>query len=511
MKRRLIFLLFFGLFFIVQGQVTAAGPYWRVWIHEVAGRHLTMVEDTGTVLQEITLPLPDLSYSTVSRNVGISHNGNLIAYFLTNTSGNIVFELYDVAAMTMYSGLYTPPVTTYGRTSLDIIGGSRVFSVDDRYLALAVQVDSYWEIVVLDTTTRTIVAALTSSDAIVTDPSMRDGYGLPAIQEVRNNQLHFSYIEGMEGQPRTRSFVWNWASTSLTETNRYPQVGADLFEPTGEVLAAYQNESYPNQLALIEGIPIQFNVVQVSDAAGNPPFIWFNNEGSSLSATFVENGQRVLVMGYNVLSGFRNWALIERDLTILHSDVPPWETYSATGVGDGFIYLATNVLASGEPVLMHHNTTAGTLSNLASVWTGPAGTYLEIAWVSDIRSSEALPESFLPWAGFPILGEPPLPTATGSSLVPATSAPLPTSSAPLGIAVGVRARIVTTEGDMLNVRSGAGRGFALVYQFANDTRVTILEGPISADGFNWWRVRADDGREGWVVDFADGVATLVRE
>ena len=135
---------------------------------------------TGEVLQDLSLPLPDLSYSTVSRNVGISHNGNLIAYFLTNTSGNIVFELYDVAAMTMYSGIYTPPATTYGRTSLDIVGGTSVFSADDRFLAVAVSVDSYWEIVVIDTVSRSVVSLLRSSDAIVTDPSLREGYGLPS-------------------------------------------------------------------------------------------------------------------------------------------------------------------------------------------------------------------------------------------------------------------------------------------------------------------------------------------
>src|SRR5689334_15992318 len=124
-------LLFILLFFGLQSSTEAAGPYWRVWLHEPAGRHLIMVEDTGEVLQDVMLPIPDLSYSIVSRNVGISHDGNLIAYFLTNDVGNIIFELYDVAAMTMYSGLYTPPLTNYGRTSLDIIGGKNVFSPDD--------------------------------------------------------------------------------------------------------------------------------------------------------------------------------------------------------------------------------------------------------------------------------------------------------------------------------------------------------------------------------------------
>lgn len=498
MKKQFLTVLIFSIFLAVQAPVDAAGPYWRVWLHEVAGRHLTMVDETGVVLQDLTLPLPDLSYSTVSRNVGISHGGNLIAYFLTNTSGNIVFELYDTSISTMYSGIYTPPLTTYGRTSLDIVGGSRVFSRDDRFLGIAVQMDAYWEIVVIDTLSRSVVSYLRSSDALVTDASLREGYGLPTIQEIDSTSVHFTYLEGMEGAPRFRSFVWRRATNELVETNRYPQVGSDLFEASGEVLVAYQNEAYPNSIPLIDGIPLQMNVVQVSPATG-APFNWFNNERSSLLAHFVENGQRVLVRGYDVLSGMQNWALLERDLTMLHSDVPPWQIASLEGVGDGFIYIATNVLASGEPVLMHQDTTSGTLGTVASVWTGTAGSYIEIAWVEDVRFAEA--GGFTAWESIDTL----------LGIVPATSIPIASLSAPLPLAVGATARIVTTEGDMLNVRSGAGTSFALLYQFANNTRVSVLEGPIAAGGFTWWRVRADDGREGWVVDFADGVATLVRE
>jgi hypothetical protein len=506
MKSKWLLLILFCLFFALQPHTEAQDSFWRVWLHEPAGRHLMMVEDTGEVLQDITLPVPDLSYSIVSRTVGISHDGNLIAYFLTNETGNIIFQLYDVAAMTMYSEIYTPPLTNYGRTSLDIVGGSKVFSIDDIYLAVAVQMDAYWEIVLIDTTTRTVVSTLRSSDTIASAAEVGDGYGLPAIQAVDSDTVHFSYIDSMDGSGRYRSFVWKTSTSELSETNLYPHLASDRFEPTGEALVSYQNESYPNNLELIEGIPIQLNVIQVNTPT-NPPFVWFNNESSSLAASFVQNGQRIMVWGWDVQSFEPHWALLERDLTVLHSAAPPWEFYGLAGVGDGFLYIATNVTAGGEPALIHHNTEDGTLDNVENVWISSNNNFVEIAWVEDVRFE--LAGDFLPWAQFDdlIVGDPPAPTA----LVPATSEAIPTSLAPLGITVGVRAIIVTTEGDMLNVRSGAGISFALLYQFANDTRVTILEGPISADGFTWWRVRADDGREGWVVDFADGVSTLIRE
>jgi hypothetical protein len=39
--------------------------------------------------------------------------------------------------------------------------------------------------------------------------------------------------------------------------------------------------------------------------------------------------------------------------------------------------------------------------------------------------------------------------------------------------------------------------------------VTLLEAARSADGFVWWRIRASNGVEGWVVQEADGIPTLI--
>ena len=31
------------------------------------------------------------------------------------------------------------------------------------------------------------------------------------------------------------------------------------------------------------------------------------------------------------------------------------------------------------------------------------------------------------------------------------------------------------------------------------TRLTLLAGPDEEDGYHWWHIRTDDGREGWVA------------
>jgi tetratricopeptide (TPR) repeat protein/uncharacterized protein YgiM (DUF1202 family) len=70
------------------------------------------------------------------------------------------------------------------------------------------------------------------------------------------------------------------------------------------------------------------------------------------------------------------------------------------------------------------------------------------------------------------------------------------------------ARVYTTEGDRLNLRSGPGLNFEIVGKLERETTVTLLEGPRKADGLAWWRVRTADGVEGWSVERVDDEQTL---
>ena len=55
-------------------------------------------------------------------------------------------------------------------------------------------------------------------------------------------------------------------------------------------------------------------------------------------------------------------------------------------------------------------------------------------------------------------------------------------------------------GNANNVRSGPGTGYGVLFQMAAQTRFTILEGPVCADGYRWWRIRTPSGQEGWTAD-----------
>jgi hypothetical protein len=59
---------------------------------------------------------------------------------------------------------------------------------------------------------------------------------------------------------------------------------------------------------------------------------------------------------------------------------------------------------------------------------------------------------------------------------------------------------VTREGGLvLRLRAGAGSNQSIIARLPVGTQLTLLEGPQTANGFNWWRVRTVGGREGWVA------------
>jgi hypothetical protein len=111
-------------------------------------------------------------------------------------------------------------------------------------------------------------------------------------------------------------------------------------------------------------------------------------------------------------------------------------------------------------------------------------------------------------------GSPVLPTFTpGPTATPlATETPIVTAGAvltesatvpaePTGpIAVGATAEIANTESQGANLRGAASTSAEIVQLLGEGTRLTVLEGPTSADGFEWWRVQvADSETAGWVA------------
>jgi subtilisin family serine protease len=71
-----------------------------------------------------------------------------------------------------------------------------------------------------------------------------------------------------------------------------------------------------------------------------------------------------------------------------------------------------------------------------------------------------------------------------------------------------QARVNVTD-DGLKLRGGPGTGFQIIENMPSGTIVTVIGGPEQGNGYTWWNVRSPSGNEGWSVEYADGLTTLI--
>jgi hypothetical protein len=87
----------------------------------------------------------------------------------------------------------------------------------------------------------------------------------------------------------------------------------------------------------------------------------------------------------------------------------------------------------------------------------------------------------------------------------ATVAPSPT---PVTLQVGGQAQVTNTEGRRLRGRATAGLDAPATVAFSEGERVRLVEGPVEADGYIWWRVEGPSGA-GWSAERSpEGVVWL---
>jgi hypothetical protein len=95
----------------------------------------------------------------------------------------------------------------------------------------------------------------------------------------------------------------------------------------------------------------------------------------------------------------------------------------------------------------------------------------------------------------------PRPTATPALEVTTTTEAVATedvlATAPPSdtITVGGYVRVAAPAG--LSFRQSASTSGALVQVLDANTTLEVIGGPQQADGYTWWQLRTDDGREGW--------------
>lgn len=80
----------------------------------------------------------------------------------------------------------------------------------------------------------------------------------------------------------------------------------------------------------------------------------------------------------------------------------------------------------------------------------------------------------------------------------------------VGLQVG-KGYIITEAGANLNLRKNPSLQAEVVKKLQKEDPVLILEGPVDADGYTWWRMRTEEGIEGWAVEVAGWYAPVSAE
>ncbi|HNS51482.1 MAG TPA: SH3 domain-containing protein [Anaerolineae bacterium] len=91
--------------------------------------------------------------------------------------------------------------------------------------------------------------------------------------------------------------------------------------------------------------------------------------------------------------------------------------------------------------------------------------------------------------------EPVSPTAT--VVIPGVATPSPVVYTE--IAAGAQVTVQGTGGRGLNIRVSPTTSANLTGSAKDGDVLTVLEGPREADGYTWWKVRTEAGKEGWAA------------
>ncbi len=62
---------------------------------------------------------------------------------------------------------------------------------------------------------------------------------------------------------------------------------------------------------------------------------------------------------------------------------------------------------------------------------------------------------------------------------------------------------ITEAGANLNLRASPSLDAAILAKLQPGDTITILEGPVQADGYEWWKMRTTDGVEGWAANIPE--------
>ena len=518
MPRRIILLAIFALLSLIAPTHAADSPDWTAWLHY--GRHMTLIDSDGHTLRDLDLPLPDNTQFAIPRlsELTISPDGTHLAYLVQNsTDEKYEIVVYDTLSNQIVMTTKLPDNFiswwTFHQMAFDETASTLTYGFSIPWETDPDNDD--WQINILDLKTDKNIAHLDCNiQLMIAIYRCYEGQWQVYIQRVEGLEIHFTLEWNTVTNMRT-GYVWDRATDIIREDIAYPEIETDTFLPTNEVIMRLEDdrlppikipEKYLDPFTYI--LEPDYNSIQIYDPTSSERYPLYSSWGLP---RFVQNGERIFIF-----SGDTD-QLIERDGTLVATWALP-NLNNLWGTPNGFIYTAGLLMTSQEvrvdfPAVYEVDTRDNQLDVGRLLWQismkefhsyfdSSEQPYFDIAWVH----SDAPVGPFKPWAQLADPVYAPTPQPSIATITP-TTIPMPS---PL-FHVGQTVRVQTIDGEILNLRAAPTRKSDILVYIEDDTQLELLEGPVEAEGFHWWRVHTPDGLEGWVVENDGELQTILPE
>lgn len=480
-----------------------AGTNWQAQLYEPNTGTMYTIDSSGQVADSFTLPLL-AGFDHYPATVAVAHGGSPLAYVAYNST---TFQgVLIVSQRDRLLASFNLPLTL--STSFEYIADESAFNDDNTRVALGYSLEGGgWGIIALNLLTGNVDYSVRSDEPTAAAMSIANTPGLtPVIRRFSLQTVSFNLvISGTEAGSTLKAYDWNVATNTLSLNSIFSSLDSDRFANTDEMVMTAADTRLENQQASFPFF--QANSLQVYEALTGARFPFFNRADATLqSPRFIQNGERILVDTATADGRFA-WTVVERSGALVGTLPTAITITEVHGVADGFIY-TTDAFAPGARTLVYVDTRSG-LNAGVPIWTSGAGELPLIVWAGSTSISvQAAATDYVAWSQ---LADPVYAPGSTPLIAPAPDQPLLVSPSDIVTPVATRnfnavlvagglAVIHTTDGDQLNVRSGAGTNYLIVGKLGDGARVTIMDGPVAADGFTWWQIRTNSGIAGWVVE-----------